>query len=69
MFIPEEPVAEKDIPQNQPAKVSTIPEKPKLSEEEISRIADKVVQKLAAAITANIDRQKILEAIDSVVKQ
>jgi CheY-like chemotaxis protein len=69
MFVPEEAPVEKKIPQNQAAKVSTIPEKPTLSEEEISRIADKVVQKLAAAITANIDRKKILEAINSVVKQ
>jgi CheY-like chemotaxis protein len=69
MFVPEEAPTEQKIPQNQPAKVSTIPEKPTLSEEEISKIADKVIQKLAAAITANIDRQKILEAINSVVKQ
>lgn len=40
-----------------------------ISDEEISKIADKVTQNLASAIAANIDSQKIIEAIKSVIKQ
>jgi len=39
------------------------------TDDEISKIADKVAQNLAAALAANIDRQKILDAINSVIKQ
>jgi|GEM_PF-613068 len=40
-----------------------------LTEDEISKIADKVSQNLAAAIAANIDRRTIVEAIKSVIKK
>jgi hypothetical protein len=38
-----------------------------LSDNDISKIADKVTQNLTAAIIAGIDRQKIIEAIKSVI--
>ncbi len=40
-----------------------------LSDDDLSKIADKVTQNLAGAIAANIDRQKIIEAIKSVIKK
>jgi hypothetical protein len=62
------PIVKKEPPKR-PAEVEKVPEKPTLSDEEISRIADKVVQNLAAALAAKIDRQQILDAIKSIVKQ
>lgn len=40
-----------------------------LSDNDILKIADKVTQNLTAAIIAGIDRQKIIEAIKSVIKR
>lgn len=40
-----------------------------LSDNDISKIADKVTQNLTAAIIAGIDKQKIIEAIKSVIKR
>ncbi|UCE67319.1 MAG: response regulator [Candidatus Zixiibacteriota bacterium] len=40
-----------------------------ISDDDLSKIADQVTQNLAAAIIANIDRQKIIEAIKSVMEK
>ena len=40
-----------------------------ISEDDISKIADKVTQNLASAIVASIDNQKIIEAIRAVIKK
>jgi len=69
LSIPEVAPPEKKTPQNQPSKVGTAVSGLKLSDEELSRIADKVVQNLAAAMAASIDRRKILDAIKSVINQ
>jgi CheY-like chemotaxis protein len=69
LIIPQVAPPKKKIPQKQPSKVGTAVSSQKLSDEELSRIADKVVQNLAAAIAATIDRQKILDVIKSVVNQ
>lgn len=67
--IPEVAPPEKEVPRNQPSNVGTAVSGRKLSDEEISRIADKVVQDLAAAIAESIDRQEILDAIKSIMNQ
>jgi CheY-like chemotaxis protein len=68
-LIPDEAHTVKKESPEPSVEVGTQVEEKKLSDDEISRIADKVVQNLAAAIAANIDRQKILDAIKSVVNQ
>jgi len=69
LSIPEVAPPEKKSPHNQPSKVGTAVSGPKLSDEELSRIADKVVRDLAVAIVESIDRQEILDAIKSIMDQ
>jgi len=42
---------------------------PELSENDISKIADKVAEKLASALAAGMDRNTIIEAVKSVLKK
>jgi len=67
--IPEVAPPVKKTPQKQPSNVGTAVTGQKLSDAELSKIADKVIQDLAAAIVESIDRQEILDAIKSIMDQ
>jgi CheY-like chemotaxis protein len=69
IFVPEEKPIEKKTPAVQTESAGADAGSPGISDDELMKIADRVTQNLAAAIVANIDRQKIVEAIKSVIKK
>lgn len=66
---PNDKPRESKTTKKQTSRAATATAPKKLTEEELSKIADKVTRNLAAAISASIDRQKILDAIKSVMNQ
>lgn len=69
IFVPPKKQSEKKASPPQKKQDGADISKPGISDDDLSKIADRVTQHLAAAIVARIDKQKIIEAIKSVIKQ